>query len=221
MGGVKGYATPAKGAYGKGSATTYGAAGAWGKGKVQPTITKTPVMSTKGKGYSTTTYAPGFAPASWNSGAKDGSGWGKDASGWGKGGYGKGYGKDGKGKGKSSQKVAPPAGDPYWAQKVSAENRQEGDGSVYSGSIQNYNIRGGWGFVMPDDAASLPEDIQSTLLIHAAEAQARGKTVDDANLLYFRKPDLVEGFKAEKGVAVTFQVYTDDKGAGACAISPA
>jgi len=211
--GAKGAGYGGKGA--KGAAI---GAGAWGggKGKVQATVTK-PWGST---------YGSSKGQDSWSKGS-----WGKDSS-WGKGGYGKGgYGKSwdsgkgwgkgkGKGKGKDYNPGAPPADDEFWVKKVAEENRQEGDGSVYAGTIQNYNFKAGWGFVQPDDVASLPDEIQTALLTAAAEAEAKGKKAD-SNLLYFRKPDVMEGFKPQKGTAVTFSVYTDDKGAGAHNVCPA
>merc|ERR1740121_1533174 len=190
-----------------------------GKAFVQSAITKPAAYSSKGpqpwvkgnsgwasggSGYS------GYAP-------KGGKGYG---GGYGKGGYGKGggtmyaKGKDGRGKGKGKSS-APPADDPFWSEKVDAENRQEGDGMVYPGTVANYNIRAGWGFILPDDPTGLPEDVTAAIDAAVAEAQAKGKNVDNANLIYFRKPDLAEGTKVEKGGAVEFMVYTDDKGAGA------
>merc|ERR1712183_11090 len=105
---------------------------------------------------------------------------------------------------------APPADSPYWTEKSTEENRMEGDGMEYTGTISSYNFKQGWGFLLPDDPASLPEDVQVKIAAGVAEAEAKGKKVGDPNLLYFRKPDIVEGFKAEKGAAITFQVYTDD-----------
>merc|ERR1719146_451420 len=71
--------------------------------------------------------------------------------------YGKGKGKDkGKDKGK---KGAPPANSPYWQEKVSEENRVEGDGTAYTGTIHSYNKKAGWGFILPDDLSELPADV--------------------------------------------------------------
>ena len=54
-------------------------------------------------------------------------------------------------------------------------------------------------------------------------AKVSGQDYGDPNLLYFGKPDVnhQEGFKLAVGVAVTFQVYVDNKGAGAYEVSPA
>ena len=67
----------------------------------------------------------------------------------------------------------------------------------------------------------------SVMFVHsedeAAAAEEAGKTVSDPDMLYFRKPDVnhEEGFKLAEGTAVTFKLYIDDKGAGACDVSQA
>ena len=55
------------------------------------------------------------------------------------------------------------------------------------------------------------------------EAEEKGNFIEDMNLLNFRKPDVNHevGFKLTDGVAVTFQVYVDNKGAGAFEVSKA
>ena len=51
----------------------------------------------------------------------------------------------------------------------------------------------------------------------------RRQDYGDPNLLYFSKSDVnyLEGFQLAEGVAVTFQVYVDNKGVGAFEVSPA
>mmetsp|Transcript_117706 Transcript_117706/g.230995 ORF Transcript_117706/g.230995 Transcript_117706/m.230995 type:complete len:157 (+) Transcript_117706:56-526(+) len=151
-------------------------------------------------------------------------GFGK-GGGFGDKGKGKGKGKaasepvKGKGKGKGKNPGAPPADDPYWEQKVAEEGRQEGDGTVYTGVIKNYNFRAGWGFILVDDFASLPAEVQAAMEASVAEEKAKGKDPGEVSLIYFRKPDIAEGYKPEREQAVTFQVYTDLKGAGAYNVS--
>eukprot|EP00929_Paragymnodinium_shiwhaense_P114945 TRINITY_DN834_c3_g1_i1.p1 TRINITY_DN834_c3_g1~~TRINITY_DN834_c3_g1_i1.p1 ORF type:complete len:282 (+),score=95.15 TRINITY_DN834_c3_g1_i1:137-982(+) len=123
---------------------------------------------------------------------------------------GKGKGKKGKGKGK---------GEPNWAEKEASENRMPSDGTVYTGIITVWNSKYGWGFVNPDEPSLLPDEVQAMLAEATEKQKAKGKEVESEHLLYFRKPDVVEGFAPEKDAAVTFQVYTDDKGAGACEVS--
>lgn len=174
------------------------------------------------KGSSSGTKAPSWTSTkastpSWSKGkaSSASSTWSK-----GKGGYttfGKGFGKDkGKGKGKG-KKGAPHSSDPYWAQKAQEENRQPMDGGPYTGIIQGYNGKHGWGFVLPDEPGTLPEDVQSSLVEASEQQRSAGKTVDQDYLIYFRKPDLK--CKPERGTAVTFQLYTDDKGIGASEIN--
>mmetsp|Transcript_61480 Transcript_61480/g.198926 ORF Transcript_61480/g.198926 Transcript_61480/m.198926 type:complete len:237 (-) Transcript_61480:155-865(-) len=236
MGGVKGFS--GKGKTGKTTTTS-----AWMKPVIgiRPTIAKSTIPAwtgggAKGKVAATTTRVTSSfaAPIFSSKGATKGAPIGKSSfsskgattsfsSGFAKGGK-KGKDKDkgkGKGKGKDKGKSAPPANDPFWEQKVSEENRIEGDGSMYTGTISSYNIKGGWGFLLPDDPISLTEDVQAALTEAAVQAEAKGKNIGDPNMLYFRKPDLAEGYKAQKGAAVTFQTYTDDKGAGAHNISGA
>merc|ERR1719284_2075009 len=158
----------------------------------------------------------GMNVGGWNKGAMKGAVKGTLGAGFSP--YGKGKGKD-KDKGKGKSRPTPAADDPYWEEKKTEENRIEGDGTLYTGTVASYNFTAGWGFVLPDDADSLPEDVKAKLAEASEKAAKRGKTVGDQNLIYFRKPDVAEGYKPEKGAAITFQVYTDDKGAGAYQVS--
>merc|ERR1719382_1963066 len=186
---------------------------------LRPTISKPATASSWGAKGSSLGKGKAAAP-SWSSWSKGGA---KDTS-WGEGygtkGYGtKGYGTKGydtwsswgspKGKGKSKGKgkarPSPPAKSEYWNEKAQEENRQEGDGSTYTGSVSSYNVRAGWGFLLPDDPLSLPDDVQAAVLAASEQLKAKGKTVDESSLLYFRKPDLAEGLRVEKGTAVSFQ----------------
>merc|ERR1712032_1749807 len=117
----------------------------------------------------------------------------------------------GGGKGRS---WAPQKHDPFWKEKLTSENRQEGDGREFTGTIEFYNRNAGWGFVKPDDMDSLPEDVKEKMAEALAAAEAKGKKTDEG-LLYFRKPDVAEGYKPEEGGVVSFSTYIDDKGAGA------
>merc|ERR1719401_2042476 len=155
--------------------------------------------------------------------------WGKTSKGSAKGNVAVGKGPFGKSDvkgGKKGKKGGKAPGnlandDQYWTDKVSAENRIESDGLVFTGKIVGFNIKHGWGFIAPDDPESLPEDARSLLTQAAEKQKAKGKTVENDYLLYFRKPDVVEGFTPAKDAAVLFQIYTDDKGAGATQVSGA
>jgi len=148
-----------------------------------------------------------------------GKGWGKDS--WSKNGdaSGKSKGK-GKEKGKGKGKKGPGSGSldidhPMWASKLAEENRIESDGVPYTGTISLWNFKHGWGFVQPDDPESLPEDVQAKLAEAAEVSKAQGKNLASESLIYFRKPDVTEGYTPEKDAPVSFQIYTDDKGVGA------
>lgn len=96
------------------------------------------------------------------------------------------------------------------------ENRKALPGA-FKGTIHNWNWQQGWGLIAPDPAARLPPSVQAKLSAASTEAQSQGKTP----MLYFRKPDLARGTSSwiRKGQGCSFQVYTDDKGAGACEVS--
>mmetsp|Transcript_9197 Transcript_9197/g.26449 ORF Transcript_9197/g.26449 Transcript_9197/m.26449 type:complete len:273 (-) Transcript_9197:60-878(-) len=174
--------------WGKGGDSWGAGGGSWGK-------------SAAGKG-------DAWGAASWN-GAQRSSPYGD--------GKGKGKGKDkGKDKGKGRGSLA--ADDPFWEAKQAEEGRQVGDGTVYTGIIQGYNTRAGWGFVAVEDVSQLPPDIAAAMEASAAEAKAKGKEAQ-ANVIYFRKPDCAPGFVPQKEQVVAFQIYTDSKGVGAYNIS--
>jgi hypothetical protein len=181
--------------WGKSAATKGAATKSWGK-----TATATaPWSAGKGKGKPTYT-APSYTPPSFSKGSS-------------KGGF-KGSFKGGvKGKGK---KGAPGANSPFWKEKEAGENRQVLEGT-YTGTIQSYNIKFGWGFLLPDSVEVLPAEAQEKIAQANVTAAEKGK--EGQNLLYFRKPDIVAGVKVAKDQPCTFSVYIDDKGAGACEVS--
>lgn len=136
---------------------------------------------------------------------------------------GKGKGKSkGKSKGKGKLRAAPLKSQ-FWEKKVEHEGRKELGDTAYPGTIQRYNWKQGWGFILPDSVAALPGQVKKKMKEAEAAAEAEGKEVKEKGLLYFRKPDVnhAEGFKLTDAVAVTFRVYVDDKGAGACDVSAA
>eukprot|EP00928_Gymnodinium_smaydae_P044213 TRINITY_DN2950_c0_g1_i1.p1 TRINITY_DN2950_c0_g1~~TRINITY_DN2950_c0_g1_i1.p1 ORF type:complete len:195 (-),score=44.03 TRINITY_DN2950_c0_g1_i1:168-752(-) len=191
-----------KGAKGKGAAK--GAA----KGAQKPWLKQAVPAKASGKGKSKGTWV--FVP---NDGCKGGR---------------KGFGKSGKagGKGKGKKRAAP-LSSKFWEKKLEEEDRHELGEKTYTGTIQKYSFKFGWGFIVPDNAASLPKKVKTKLAESFAAAQAKaeesGKEAGDPNSLYFRKPDVnhEEGFKLAPDVKVTFKLYVDDKGAGAKDVSQA
>ncbi|CAE8587281.1 unnamed protein product, partial [Polarella glacialis] len=93
------------------------------------------------------------------------------------------------------------------------ENRITHEGSL-SGKVRVWNWSQGWGLVQPFDLSSFPAPVLLRMQELHAVAIARGKAREEG-LLYFRKEDVVEGVKLHPGMDVLFDVYTDDKGAGA------
>jgi cold shock CspA family protein len=143
-----------------------------------------------------------------------------------KGGKSRGKGKSkGKSKGKGKgKKFAASVGSAFWEKKEDSENRQILGEKAYNGTIQRYQKKFGYGFILPDNPAALPGKVKSKLAAAVKAAEAAGKDVSDKNALYFRKPDVNhdEGFRlSEEGTPCTFKVYVDDKGAGACDVSQA
>jgi len=99
------------------------------------------------------------------------------------------------------------------------ENREVVGGQKYSGEVQVWNFRSGWGFIKADESTPLPPHVQAKLKEQteaaSARATARGKTGSNEELVYVRRSDLAPGVRLDKGNRVTFEVYLDDKGVGA------
>merc|ERR1719401_212173 len=133
----------------------------------------------------------------------------------------KGSGK-GKGKGKGKRRAAP-LNSKHWERKLENENREILGDKTYAGTVSRYILKHGYGFILPDNPKALPKTVKAKLQESAKTVAASGKEVENPDLLYFRKPDVnhEEGFKLADGTPCTFQIYIDDKGAGACEVSPA
>lgn len=106
-----------------------------------------------------------------------------------------------------------PGGNPVTQEAV--ENRAVTGPEVYQGTIEVNLWKQGYGFIKIDTSTSaLPDNIKAKLEEMQAATRAKGKSTGE-NLLYFRNPDIRRGLWLKKGQSVQFQVYTDDKGAGA------
>jgi len=94
-------------------------------------------------------------------------------------------------------------------------------GQVYRGEVHMWNWKQGWGLIKADPLMPLPHAVQAKLQsqVEAAQAQAasKGKTIADPQdeLLYVRRSDVLPGCQMQREAKVSFQIYTDDKGAGA------
>jgi len=98
------------------------------------------------------------------------------------------------------------------------ENRISMGLQMYPGKIAIWNWRHGWGFIKCNDSVALPPRVLAKLAQQAQAARQRGKTVSDDKMLYFRRGDCAQGagVNLRQGADCSFQVYIDDKGAGAC-----
>ncbi|CAE8646269.1 unnamed protein product, partial [Polarella glacialis] len=100
------------------------------------------------------------------------------------------------------------------------ENRQLVGGQTYLGEVTLWNMSQGWGFIRADSSMPLPPHVQARLTqqtkVALQRAAARGKHGSEEELLYVRKTDVREGVQLDKGFAVMFKLYVDDKGVGAC-----
>lgn len=100
------------------------------------------------------------------------------------------------------------------------ENRITLGGATYRGQVAKWNWRYGWGFIRPDSSAFLPPRVLQKLAEQAEAARQRGKHISEDKLLYFRRADCQPGLMITQGFPVSFQVYVDDKGAGANEVGP-
>lgn len=98
------------------------------------------------------------------------------------------------------------------------ENRISMGLQNYSGKVTIWNWRQGWGFIKCSDSVVLPPRVLAKLAQQVQAARQRGKVINDDKMLYFRRTDCAQGAgpNLRQGADVTFQVYIDDKGAGAC-----
>jgi len=100
------------------------------------------------------------------------------------------------------------------------ENRNVMEGASFSGTVELYNWRKGWGFVKAAPGSSFSPNVVAKIQQMQDDSEQRGKTITTPHMmLYFRRDDITPGVQVDKGQQVTFKVYTDDKGAGACDIN--
>lgn len=96
------------------------------------------------------------------------------------------------------------------------EKRELTDSVTFSGVVMLYTWYQGWGFIRPD--TDLPAHVQEKVFQMEEESRAKGKTVEFEKSLYFRRQDCEQGSKIDVNAKVTFNVYIDEKGAGAANI---
>mmetsp|Transcript_77937 Transcript_77937/g.210768 ORF Transcript_77937/g.210768 Transcript_77937/m.210768 type:complete len:365 (-) Transcript_77937:151-1245(-) len=96
------------------------------------------------------------------------------------------------------------------------ENRISMGPQSYGGEVAIWNWRAGWGFVRIDSSIVLPPRVVAKLAQQSAAAKQRGKNITNDKMLYFRRADCAPSAMVQQGMRVQFQLYIDDKGAGAC-----
>lgn len=104
------------------------------------------------------------------------------------------------------------------------EGRKEASKQTYEGSITMWAWQKGFGWILPDAPEKFSKEVKTALAADSEKrkkkAEKKGKGDPTDNALYFRRGDL-EDMKARpsKGNKVTFKVYVDDQGVGACAVT--
>lgn len=109
-----------------------------------------------------------------------------------------------------------PGGNPVTKELL--ENRQVTGARTFSGEVEVWNWQKGWGFIKVPPGTQLPANVTAKIQQMNQAATEKGKSVSEFPQLYFRRSDIRQGVQLEKGAQVQFQIYTDDKGAGACDI---
>jgi len=110
-----------------------------------------------------------------------------------------------------------PGGEPILQETVEHRS-EETDGEEFKGKVQMWHRKFGWGLILPEKGAKLPEKVNKAINKMNKDTKKRGKEVQHKFALYFRRKDLQGGYFPQQDDKVVFQVYTDDKGAGAFAI---
>lgn len=99
------------------------------------------------------------------------------------------------------------------------ENRISMGNQTYRGEVAIWNWRHGWGFIRCDNSTVLPPRVSAKLAQQQQAAQARGRKITAEKMFYFRRGDTQPSLDIHQGLQVIFQLYIDDKGAGAAEVS--
>ena len=96
------------------------------------------------------------------------------------------------------------------------EKRVHVQGPVYTGQIVTWVYKWKYGYIEPEDRAVFPPDVNAKLAQMARATLANEKKIEGAErAFYVRQSDCRPGFEPEERQTVSFQIYIDDKGAGA------
>jgi len=104
--------------------------------------------------------------------------------------------------------------------EAAASNSQErvivGEGP-FTGTVTSFNAKHGWGMIKPEFAEALPQAALEKMAEMKLAAEANGKVAGEN--LFVGKQDFEAGCSPTEGMEVTFKVYTDAKGVGACNVA--
>jgi cold shock CspA family protein len=112
--------------------------------------------------------------------------------------------------------------------KAALEHRLSQGEQTYEGTISFFHWRQSWGLIVPDSLESLPPSVQQALKDQQQKSLEKAKAKESPEgeaqpppeqALYFTKSDVLKGVSPKKDAKVTFQAYTDDKGAGAHSVA--
>lgn len=104
------------------------------------------------------------------------------------------------------------------------EGRSEFGKTTYTGEITMWNRMGGYGWIKPESSAKFPAEIKKAMTEdhekRSKKLEKAGKDAPKEQSLYFRRGDRADfDSKIGKGVKVTFGVYKDNQGVGACNVT--
>merc|ERR1711964_718138 len=99
------------------------------------------------------------------------------------------------------------------------ENRSVLGGRIFRGTVKMWIYTQGWGFILAEANVNFPPQVQSKIAQMQKETKDKGKKAGlEDSMFFFRKEDVQPGVQIVTKKSVQFQIYTDDKGAGACEV---
>lgn len=102
------------------------------------------------------------------------------------------------------------------------EGRELVGNKTFEGEVTLWSFQGGWGWIKPDNPGALPAAAKKAIKEdhekRAKKAEKKGKKEVSTEAIYFRRGDMKTGGRVSKGNKVSFKVYTDKQGVGACEV---
>lgn len=117
--------------------------------------------------------------------------------------------------------ITLPGGDDI--SRVVVEGRKDVSKATFKGKIAMWAFqKGGFGYIEPESAGKFPANFKKAIKEDAEKrakrAEKKGKKNEENETIYFRKSDGSEA-KFSKGQEVSFKLYTDSMGVGACEVT--